>query len=110
MREVRLSPAGSYDNSARDYAHIKATPMAARDASIIERATAKDWASTYRTIEFDRQDLVKQLKENVTPERSAAIFEAIDAEGRITAMGKAMVIPAAAVVCKKSRLVVMHVS
>jgi alpha-ketoglutarate-dependent taurine dioxygenase len=29
MREVRLSPSGGFDNSARDYAHIAALPLAA---------------------------------------------------------------------------------
>lgn len=28
MREVRLSPSGAFDNSARDYAHIEARPLA----------------------------------------------------------------------------------
>ena len=42
MREVRLSPAGSYDNSARDYAHITATPMASAMGALISGVSIPD--------------------------------------------------------------------
>ena len=42
MREVRLSPAGGYDNSARDYAHITATPMASAMGALISGVAIPD--------------------------------------------------------------------
>lgn len=42
MREVRLSPAGDYDNSARDYRHITATPMASAMGALISGVRLPD--------------------------------------------------------------------
>ena len=63
---------------------MKITPMAARNATIEARATAKDWANSMRVVEFDKETLLKQLDKEFTPERRQAIFEAIDAEGVAT--------------------------
>ncbi|MFM2301557.1 MAG: Alpha-ketoglutarate-dependent taurine dioxygenase [Pseudomonadota bacterium] len=42
MREVRLSPAGEYDNSARDYRHITVTPMASAMGALVSGVRLPD--------------------------------------------------------------------